>query len=151
MKENFTEWIQNEFQIPDDLDAGLYSPLTLAFLGDNVYELVNRTVLVSRANAPVNKLNRKSSALAKAATQAKIANLLMDDFTEEERAVFKRGRNAKSYTMAKNASMHDYRYATGWETLIGYLYLKGEYHRLVYLICEGQKRFEGENPINKEV
>ena len=117
-------------------------------MGDNVYELVNRTVLVSHANAPVNKLNKKSSALAKAATQAKIINLLLDDLTEEERAVFKRGRNAKSYTMAKNATMHDYRHATGWEALLGYLYLKGEYHRLVHLICEGQRRLKEENNCN---
>lgn len=144
MRENFTEWIQKEFRISEDIDAKQYSPLTLAFLGDNVYELVNRTVLVSQANAPVNKLNKKTSALAKAAAQARMANLLLDDLTQEERAIFKRGRNAKSYTMAKNASMHDYRHATGWEALMGYLYLRGEYGRLVFLIHEGQKRLREE-------
>ena len=78
MEENFTERIQNEFQLSEEIDANLYSPLTLAFLGDNVYELVNRTVLVSRANAPVNKLNKKTSSLAKASTQARMASLMME-------------------------------------------------------------------------
>ena len=140
MEENFTERIQNEFQLSEEIDANLYSPLTLAFLGDNVYELVNRTVLVSRANAPVNKLNKKTSSLAKASTQARMASLMMEELTPEEKAVFKRGRNAKSYTMAKNATMHDYRHATGWEALMGYLDLKGEYGRLVFLIHMGLER-----------
>ncbi len=147
MKENFTEQIQRQFQLSEEINADVYSPLTLAFLGDNVYELVNRTVLVSKANAPVNKLNKKSSSLAKAAAQAEMARLLMEDLTDEEKAVFKRGRNAKSYTMAKNATMHDYRHATGWEVLIGYLYLQGKYERLVFLICEGQKRLTKEEKV----
>ncbi len=147
MKENFTEQIQRQFQLSEEINADVYSPLTLAFLGDNVYELVNRTVLVSKANAPVNKLNKKSSSLAKAAAQAEMARLLMEDLTDEEKAVFKRGRNAKSYTMAKNATMHDYRHATGWEALIGYLYLQGKYERLVFLICEGQKRLTKEEKV----
>lgn len=147
MKENFTEQIQRQFHLSEEINADVYSPLTLAFLGDNVYELVNRTVLVSKANAPVNKLNKKSSSLAKAAAQAEMARLLMEDLTDEEKAVFKRGRNAKSYTMAKNATMHDYRHATGWEALIGYLYLQGKYERLVFLICEGQKRLTKEEKV----
>ncbi len=85
--------------------------------------------------------------MAKAAAQAEMARLLMEDLTDEEKAVFKRGRNAKSYTMAKNATMHDYRHATGWEALIGYLYLQGKYERLVFLICEGQKRLTKEEKV----
>ncbi len=65
MKENFTEQIQRQFQLSEEINADVYSPLTLAFLGDNVYELVNRTVLVSKANAPVNKLNKKAAAWPK--------------------------------------------------------------------------------------
>ena len=140
MEENLTKCLRETFSLPDEVDAKMYSPLTLAFVGDGVYELVNRTVLVSQANAPVNKLNRKSSSLAKASAQAEMILLIMEELTEEEKAVFKRGRNAKSYTMAKNATMHDYRYATGFEALMGYLYLNGEFGRLMALICLGQEK-----------
>ena len=69
----------------------------------------------------------------------------MNEFTEEEKRIFKRGRNAKSVTIAKHASMTDYRMATGWEALVGYLYLKGEYERLVTLTRLGIQCLENEN------
>ena len=110
-----------------DTDAGQYSPLVLAYLGDAAYEILIRM--------QVNKLHKKSSALVKAAAQAEFLMAIEDDLTEEEHAVYKRGRNAKSFSMAKNATMKDYRMATGFEALMGYLYLSGRTERMVDLVA----------------
>lgn len=120
-----------------DRDLRTYSPLTLAYIGDGVYELVIRTVLVKKGNCPVNQLHKKASSLVKAGTQSKMMELLEPDLTEEELAVYKRGRNAHSPTMAKHATMADYRRATGFEALMGYLYLKEDYSRIVELVRKG--------------
>ena len=116
-----------------------YSPLTLAFIGDAVYEVVIRTVVVCEGNTQVNKLHKKSSTLVKAQTQAEIIKAIMDELTDEEMAYYKRGRNAKSYTSAKNASIGDYRMATGFEALVGYLYLSNQSERMMQLIKKGIK------------
>ena len=114
-----------------------YSPLTLAYIGDAAYELVIRSIIVEQGNAPVNKLHKRSSRLVRAKAQAEAAVKLMDVFTEEELAVYKRGRNARSHTMAKNAEMTDYRMATGFEAVMGYLHLKQDYERMVTLVSLG--------------
>ena len=111
-----------------------YSPLTLAYIGDGIYEIVVRTVIVDEANRQVNKIHKAASNLVKAETQAKMIHLIMDDLTEEEVRIYKRGRNAKAVTRAKNASMSDYRTATGFEALIGWLYLTGQSERMMQLI-----------------
>ena len=121
----------------EPVDLKTYSPLTLAYIGDAAYELVIRSLVVEQGNAPVNKLHKRSSRLVKAQTQAEAAVKLMDVFTEEEMAVYKRGRNARSHTMAKNAEMTDYRMATGFEAVRGYLHLKQDYERMVTLIQLG--------------
>lgn len=126
----------------EEKEARSFSPLTLAFLGDSVYEIVIRTMVVTKANASPNQLNRQSSALAKAGTQAKLAHLLEAELTEEETAVFKRGRNAHSATKAKNATVADYRVATGLEALMGYLYLCGRTDRILELLRMGLERWE---------
>lgn len=118
-------------------DLRSYSPLTLAYIGDAIYELVIRSIIVEQGNAPVNKLHKRSSRLVKAQTQAEAAVAFMDLLTEEELAVYKRGRNARSHTMAKNADMTDYRMATGFEALMGYLYLKKDYERILTLVKAG--------------
>lgn len=133
---SFAEAVRNTFALPE-ADAGMYSPLVLAYLGDGVYEMIVRTVLVSRGNIQVNKLNAKATALVKASAQAALIHAVADELTEEEAAVYRRGRNAKSYTKAKHATMSDYRHATGLEALCGYLYLKGAYERLTVLIRKG--------------
>ena len=120
-----------------DRDLRTYSPLTLAYIGAGVYELVIRTILVKKGNCPVNQLHKKASSLAKAGAQSKMMELLEPDLTEEELAVYKRGRNAHSPTMAKHATMADYRRATGFEALMGYLYLKEDYSRIVELVRKG--------------
>lgn len=111
-----------------------YSPLTLAYIGDGIYEVIIRTVIVDEANRQVNKIHKAASNLVKAETQAKMIHFIMDDLTEEEVKIYKRGRNAKAVTRAKNASMSDYRTATGFEALMGWLYLTGQSERMMELI-----------------
>ena len=120
-------------------DARAYSPLTLAYLGDAVYEIIIRSIVVSQSNAPVQKLHKRSSDLVKASAQAGIIKKIEDMLSEDELAVYKRGRNAKSYTVAKNASMTDYRMATGFEALMGYLFLQGQMERILELVHAGIK------------
>ena len=120
-----------------DQDIRSYSPLTLAYIGDGVYELVIRTILVKKGNCPVNRMHKKASSLVKASAQSAIMEKIEDQLTEEEHAVYRRGRNAHSPTMAKHATMADYRRATGFEALIGYLYLREEYMRMLDLIRMG--------------
>lgn len=123
-----------------NINADQYSPLNLAYMGDCAYEIVIRTLLLHKGNTHVDRLNKRASNLAKAATQSQIVGVIQEHLTEEELSVYKRGRNAKSYTSAKNASINDYRRATGFEALIGWLYLKGNFERMTELIKLG---FEG--------
>lgn len=127
-----------------DTDIRTYSPLTLAYIGDAIYELVIRTILVEKGNTQVNKLHNRASRLVKASAQSAMIEKLKPHLTEEETAVFKRGRNAKSYTMAKNASMSDYRRATGFEALMGYLYLTEQWERMLELIKTGMEEGEAD-------
>lgn len=120
-----------------DVDIRTYSPLTLAYIGDAIYEVLVRTHVVLKGNMPANKLHGISSNLAKAATQAKLSELLFDDFTEEEKIVLKRGSNSKPNTKAKNASMSEYLAATGFEAVMGFLYLKGNMDRIIELVKIG--------------
>ena len=96
-----------------------------------------RTYLISLGNMPVNKINRHACRLVKAEMQSKLIGILEEQLTENELSVYKRGRNAKSYTSAKNATIGDYRRATGFEALMGYLYLDGQYDRLTKLVHTG--------------
>ena len=130
------EQIKQEFDCKEQ-DVRAYSPLTLAYIGDAIYDLVIRTVIVERANRSANDLHKKATRYVKAEAQAKMIAALLEELTEEEEAVYKRGRNAKSYTVAKNASMSDYRKATGFEALMGFLYLTGQMDRLLYLVKRG--------------
>lgn len=118
-------------------DLRAYSPLTLAYIGDAVYDLIIRTVVVERANRPANDLHRLTVRYVSAGAQSKIAEALMDRFTEEERAVYRRGRNSKPHTTAKNASAKDYLQATGFEAVLGYLYLADNMPRVLEIVKEG--------------
>lgn len=121
----------------EDTDIRTYSPLTLAYIGDAIYELVVRTILMEKGNTQVNKLHHRASKLVKASAQSQMIELLKPYLTEEETAVYKRGRNAKSFTKAKNAAMSDYRRATGFEALMGYLYMTEQWERMLELIKKG--------------
>lgn len=121
----------------ENQDIRSYSPLTLAYIGDGVYELIIRTILVKKGNCPVNRLHKKASSLVKAAAQSAIIEKIEEELTQEEHDIYRRGRNAHSPTMAKHATMADYRRATGFEALMGYLYLKEDYFRIVELVRKG--------------
>ena len=121
----------------EDQDIRSYSPLTLAYIGDGVYELIIRTILVKKGNCPVNRLHKKASSLVKAAAQSAIIEKIEEELTQEEHDIYRRGRNAHSPTMAKHATMADYRRATGFEALMGYLYLKEDYERMITLVRKG--------------
>lgn len=125
--------IRQEFECKE-VDIRAYSPLTLAYIGDAIYDLIIRTIVVERANRPANKLHKTVVRYVNAGTQAQMIMALEEELTEEEKAVYHRGRNAKSYTSAKNASIADYRKATGLEALFGYLYLQGKMDRLLMLV-----------------
>ena len=118
-------------------DWKLYSPLTLAYLGDAVYEMVIRTICVKRTNMQTQKLHRKVTGYVSAKAQAKMMDALIGELTEEEESIYRRGRNSKPYTKAKNASMEEYLKATGFEALVGYLYLQKESERMNALIAHG--------------
>ncbi len=135
--------IKEKMQL-EEINITDYSPLTLAYIGDGIYEIVIRTIIVDEANRQVNKIHKAASGLVKAGTQAKMIHLIMDDLTEDEIQIFKRGRNAKAVTRAKNASMSEYRRATGFEALMGWLYLSGQSDRMMDLIMLALKRFEME-------
>ena len=134
--ESFGAWFRQLYHL-DKPDVREYSALTLAYIGDAVYEIIIRTYIVEKGNAPVERLHKRSSRLVKAETQANLIMAIEDQLTEEEHAVYKRGRNAKSYTKAKNATVADYRKATGCEALVGYLYMTEQYERLTELIYQG--------------
>ncbi|MBE5883032.1 MAG: ribonuclease III [Lachnospiraceae bacterium] len=118
-------------------DVRSYSPLTLAYIGDAIYDLIIRSVVVERGNRAANDLHKRTTRYVKAEAQAQMIMALQEELTEEEMAVFKRGRNAKAYTSAKNASIGDYRKATGFEALIGFLYLTEQTDRVLYLVKRG--------------
>ena len=117
-----------------------YSPLTLAYIGDAVYDLVIRTVLVGRANRPSGDLHRIAVKYVSATAQAKIVEALLPEFTEAEMSVYRRGKNAKPYTMAKNASAKEYLQATGLEAVLGYLYLTEQTDRALELVRLGLEK-----------
>ncbi|MDF2801918.1 MAG: hypothetical protein K0S61_1821 [Anaerocolumna sp.] len=133
---NIISSIKKSLNLPDT-DLRTYSPLTLAFIGDVVFDLIIRTYIVEQGNAPVNILHRRVSGLVKAPAQMEMYHKVEEMLTEEELAVYKRGRNAKSFTSAKNASITEYRIATGFECLIGYLYLNNQFDRVMEIIVKG--------------
>ena len=134
-------YIKEQFGI-DSVDIRTYSPLALAYIGDGIFDLVIRSLIVGKGNTKASQLHKRTSQIVKAHTQALMIEALEDILTEEESNVYRRGRNAKSATMAKNASMSDYRKATGFEALMGYLYLKDETERLSLLLNEVIKAIE---------
>lgn len=135
MEESVTilEAIKRDFGC-GEIDIRTYSPLALAYIGDAIYDLVIRTIVVERGNTSANKLHNKTVGYVNARIQAKMIEALSDELTEEEETVYRRGRNAKSFTTAKNASVIEYRKATGFEALCGYLYLTGQQERMLALI-----------------
>ena len=139
MEMKIDSYIKEQFGI-ENVDIRTYSPLTLAYIGDGIFDLVIRSLIVGKGNTKASQIHYQTSHIVKAETQAKIIEALEGDLTEEEADIYRRGRNAKSPTTAKNASKIDYRKATGFEALMGYLYLKDEFQRVVELTKLGLER-----------
>ncbi len=137
MGEDLNSIITEGMGLENVTDYKEMSPLTLAYIGDAVYELIIRSCLVKQRERQVNKYHKLCSSLVNAEAQKKLIMKVMNTLTDEETAVFKRGRNAKSASMPKNASPSDYRNATGFEALCGYLYLSGRLPRLLEIISQG--------------
>lgn len=125
-----------------EVDIRTYSPLPLAYIGDAVYELIFRTAVVGKGNMPVNKLNNLTVRYVKAPAQARLLEEIRSELTDEEFTVYKRGVNAKPYSMAKNATIEEYKKATGLEALIGFLYLQDRTERILELIQIGLHKLE---------
>lgn len=133
--------LKKEFEC-GEVDIRTYSPLTLAYIGDGIYDLIIRTIVVERGNRAAANLHKKSIKFVNAATQAAMVEAIKEELSEEEQSVYRRGRNAKSYTTAKNASIGDYRKATGFEALLGYLYLQDRMDRVIALVKLALDRLE---------
>lgn len=138
-EKDFPELMREALQL-QSVDIRTYSPLVLAYIGDAIFELFIRTKVVNHGSMQVNKMHKKSASLVQAKTQADLIKVLEAELTEEEHTVYKRGRNARSATTAKHATMIDYRMATGFEALMGYLYLTGQYERLFTLVHDGLEK-----------
>ena len=130
--------------------AAGYSPLVLAYMGDAVYELMIRERIVRQGNRQVNRLHLAAVHLVKAGTQAAMIRLLEPVLTPEELSVYRRGRNAHSHTTAKNASVIDYRMATGFEALVGFLWLSEQKERLRELVETALSKLEEEEKNERE-
>lgn len=133
---DFDQHIRESFGIEVG-DIQQYSPLTLAYIGDCVYDLIIKSMVIGGVNRQVQKLHKDTSSLVNAAAQSEVMRTIQPLLTPEELAVYKRGRNSKTITPAKNQSVTDYRRATGFEALVGYLYLMKEYERIVEIVKIG--------------
>ena len=141
MSDNFVKDITGQFELPAK-DVRQIPALTLAYLGDCIYELVIRTMLVESGIMHVSELNKAATGHVKAAAQKELLQRIEPMLDEEELAAFKRGRNVKSNSCAKNASVTDYRIATGFEALMGWLYLQGRTDRILELVQAGLMKAE---------
>jgi ribonuclease-3 family protein len=141
MAADLNSFFNSKFGI-EQKDIRTYSPLTLAYIGDAIFDVIIRSILVNKGNTAVNNLHKRASGVVKAATQAEFVRVLMDEFTEEEADIFRRGRNSKPHTKAKNASTMDYLVATGFEAVMGYLYLTDNLERACDLVKMGIEKCE---------
>lgn len=134
---DYLQKFQQVFSIDRQIPVDTYSPLALAYLGDAVFELMIRHYHVSQANRQSADYHQATKDYVNAGAQAILYNKIKERLTDEEQAVFRRGRNARTKNKPKNVSRQVYQTATGIETLMGYLFLKGEYRRLMVLTAEG--------------
>lgn len=136
MEQSIIKYMKDQLGI-EEVDVRTYSPLALAYIGDSVYDLLVRSIIVSRGNMAVQKYHKQATSLVNAKAQAEMITALEPELTKEEHAVYKRGRNSKPATTAKNATLKDYKTATGMEALLGYLYLSDQHERLIDLVKRG--------------
>ncbi len=150
MEKGINSYIKSWFGM-ERVDVATYSPLTLAYIGDEIYDLIIRTVVVGRGNTKPANLHYAASQLVRAHAQSQMMRTIEPMLTQKEADIYRRGRNAKSVTMAKNATMSDYRRATGFEALMGYLYLKDELSRILELVKAGLDRYDEKTGKNREI
>ena len=132
----FDSYMQEIFQM-QEVDIKTYSPLALAYIGDCIFDLIIKSLVLNQGNKQVQKMHKETSRIVQASAQSLMMREIQKHLTEEEHAIYKRGRNAKSVSPAKNQSITDYRRATGFEALLGYLYLKKEWKRMLELVKIG--------------
>ncbi len=118
----------------EQINAYQYSPLALAYMGDSILDLLVKKYFVTHSNMQPHKYHVEVSKIVKAVNQADYIDQIMGELSEDELDVYKRGRNTNTHSKAKNATMGQYRKATGLEALYGYLYLKGDMDRLQYFV-----------------
>ena len=145
----FDTYMQEIFQM-EEVDVRAYSPLTLAYIGDSIYDLIIKSLVITQGNKQVNKLHQDTSSLVQASAQSRMMRTIQEHLTEEEHAIYKRGRNAKSVSPAKNQSVTDYRRATGFEALMGYLYLNKDWKRMLDLVKIGLDSMRADNQLEEE-
>ena len=143
IKKSLADSISECFEI-QEVDIRTYSPLALAYIGDCVFDLIIKTLVMNEGNQPVQKMHQKTSSIVQASSQSKMMRILQPILTEDEHAVYKKGRNTKAVSPAKNQSLTDYRRATGFEALMGHLYLTGQYDRMTELVKMGLSYLEEE-------
>ncbi len=136
MAADLNEYLNSKFGI-ESQDIRTYSPLTLAYIGDAIFDVIIRSILVNKGNTAVNNLHKRASSIVKAKTQSDMVKAIMDELTEEEQDYYRRGRNSKPHTKAKNASTIEYLDATGFEAVMGFLYLTGNMDRACELVKLG--------------
>lgn len=139
VSKNLVELLRGE--AVTELNPYEYSPLSLAYLGDSVMDLLVKSYFVMNSNKQTYKYHKEVTDIVKAKYQAEFVDLMFDSFSEDEQDVYKRGRNVKSHSKAKNATTGEYRKATGLEALYGYLYLKGDISRLQELTDKMIQRY----------
>lgn len=144
---DFHDYIENALQL-QEVDTNSYSPLVLAYIGDCVFDLIIKSMVINGGNKQVHKLHEETSGYVQASSQSKMMRAMQPCLNEEEHAIYRRGRNAKSVSPAKNQSITDYRRATGFEALIGFLYLKREYERIMELVKIGLDSLEEKENMN---
>ena len=137
----FDSYMQEIFHM-QEVDIKTYSPLALAYIGDCVFDLIIKSLVLNRGNKQVQKMHRETSEIVQASSQSRMMRVIQEHLTEEEHLVYKRGRNSKTVSPAKNQSLTDYRRATGFEALIGYLYLKKQWKRMLELVKIGLDSLE---------
>lgn len=138
MAQSLNDLILEQFPTEKKTEPGQYSPLALAFLGDAVFSLIIRTVVLSQGSRQAEKLHNETNRIVRASMQAKLIDAMQPFLTDEEAAIYRRGRNANPHHKAHSATEEDYRKATALETLCGYLYLKGETVRFLQLLRQAE-------------
>jgi len=131
--DGLAEDIKNSFEL-EDTDLRTYNPLSLAFIGDSIYETIIRTLVVEKGNKSVNAMSKEKNTFVNATKQSEIGEFLKDYYTEEEAEIYRRGKNAKTANHSKSAAYSDYHKATGLEAVFGYLYLSGRIDRCIELL-----------------